>query len=126
MNKSVIVHLKNKYPDGKVFSSETTIDVYNASGEHVIAIRKDGNNDWHCKSEEMGLSGRFCLAPIPKDARVHKLHKDGKIGLDDLAEERKEKRKAFQCKDSGKIKSMDELQKGGEFRFDSQGYQQSK
>lgn len=113
MNKSVFVHLKNKYPDGRVIASGNSIDVFAADGEHIISIQKDGNGDWHDKSAELGLSQRLCMAPIPKDARVHKLNRDGSIGLDEKAEERKQARSKFQCQKSGKIKSIAEIDAEG-------------
>ena len=121
MNKAWVVHLKNKFPDKKVSADENSVDVYDADGSHYLAVRKDGGGSWRDVSEELGLPGRFDLAPIPKEARVHKLHKDGKIGLDERHEERLAKRDQFKCKESGKIKSIDELQAEG-MRFDREGY----
>lgn len=121
MNKSILVHLKNKYPDAHISASESAIDVHGGNGEHLVALRKNGGSgNLECASESMGLSGRFCLAPIPKDARVHKLQKDGKIALDEAHEERKKLRESFQCDKSGKIKSIEELTIEG-WKFDSNG-----
>ncbi len=91
---SWVLHLKNKYPGGRVSDSDNAIDCYDASGEHVVALRKNGAGQWQDESEKYGLSDRFCLAPIPKDSRVHKLV-DGKIALDDKAAHRMEKRKGL-------------------------------
>lgn len=111
--KSWIVHYKNKYPGAKVQSSESALDVY-LGDHHVVALRKDGAGGWADHSEEMGCRDRHDLAPIPKDARVHKVV-DGKVGFDELAEERKQKCRRF-VKD-GRVLSCDELKKHG-FQFD--------
>lgn len=92
--KSWVVHYKNKFPGCKVMSAEESLDVYSKDGEHLLAVRKQAGN-WADVSEEYGLPYRHDLAPIAKDARVHKLHKDGKIGLDDMAEERVEASKSW-------------------------------
>lgn len=119
--KSWIVHLKNKYPGGKVFDTDSSVDVYDAKGDHVLALRKDGAGMWKDVSEEQGLSQRFCLAPIPKESRVFKLHKDGRIGKDEKAADREKSREKFLCKESGKVKSQAECEAEG-MRFDRDGY----
>ena len=90
--KSLIVHYKNKYPGAHVQASDNSLDVYDSSGEHVVALRKNGAGMLVDASEEFGCPDRHCLAPIPKNARVHKII-DGKVSLDDKAAERIEKRK---------------------------------
>lgn len=92
--KSWIVHYKNKFPGGQVQASENAIDVYDVDGDHVIALRKNGAGMWADESEALGLSERHDLAPIPKDARVHKVV-DGKVSFDEKHEERKEARKSL-------------------------------
>lgn len=108
--KSWVVHLKNKFPGAKVIASENSIDVYKGD-EHIVAMRKDGSGGWVDQSEAQGLSERFCLAPIPKDARIHKVH-EGKIALDDMHEERAKKGKEFHD-ENGKVLSIAELNKQG-------------
>jgi hypothetical protein len=93
--KSWVVHYRNKFPGSKVQSTEDSLDVFSLDGEHLVAVRKDGGGQWRDVSEEMGCLYRHDLAPIHKDARVHKLQKDGKIGLDELAQERKQKSKSW-------------------------------
>lgn len=110
---SVITHLKNKYPGAQVFSSENAIDVYK-DGEHLVALRKNGSGQMLCESERLGAKDTFCLAPIPKDSRVHKVI-DGKLGLAEEGEERKSLSKKFQDS-NGKVLSCKELEsKGWEF-----------
>lgn len=111
---SYIAHYRNKYPGGQVQASEHSLDVYDAEGRHVVALRKDGAGQWMDKSEEFGCEHAHCLSPIPKDARVHKIV-DGKLGLDEYAEERMEFSKAFA--EDGRVPSCDELKKDG-WRFD--------
>lgn len=86
--KSWAVHYKNKYPGSQVVHSEESLDVYK-NGEHLVAVRKVCGS-WMDKSEELGCKYKHDLAPIAKEARVHKLHSDGKIGLDEMHEERKQ------------------------------------
>ncbi len=88
---SWVVHYKNKYPGGKVQASENAIDVYDVQNNHAVALRKNGAGQWVDESEKFGCVDKHCLAPIPKDARVHKVV-DGKVGLDEKHEERIEKR----------------------------------
>lgn len=82
-----VAHLRNKYPHGHVDFREDSIDAFDAKGVHRVALRKNGAGQMVDVSKDLGLSDVFCLAPIPKEARVHKF-KDGKMGLDELAEER--------------------------------------
>ncbi|MDE2102144.1 MAG: hypothetical protein KGL39_33165 [Patescibacteria group bacterium] len=120
MNKSWHVHYLNKYPGGHVRSDESSLDVYAADGTHRVALRKSGQGNWVDRSEEMGLADRHDLAPIPKDARVHKLvphvrvdkkgreHTVGeKIGLDEEADSRRALREGF-MKD-GRVMSCAEI-----------------
>jgi len=116
--KSLYLHYKNKYPGGQVHSTESSLDVYSASGEHVIAMRRDGSGSLIDQSESLGLRDRHDLAPIPKDARVHKLI-EGKIGMSEESEERKKKALGYLCPDKKDvILSCDVLQKKHGFKFD--------
>lgn len=85
--KSYAVHYRNKYPGGMVQLSESALDVYDKNGDHVVALRKDGAGMWVDKSEEFGCKDRHDLSPIPKASRVFKV-RDGKIALDEEAEDR--------------------------------------
>lgn len=86
--KSVVVHYKNKYPNGRIDSSEDKLDVYCSDGVHRVALRRGGDGQMKDLSAEMGAVDCHDLSPIPKNSRAHKLHADGKIGLDELAESR--------------------------------------
>lgn len=108
------VHYLNKYPGGSVESSDSSFKVYNGKGKLVVALEKGGDGMMHDKSEEYGLEDRHDLSPIPKDSRVHKVV-NGKIGRDELADEREDLRAEFER--DGKILSCEELQKEG-FSFD--------
>lgn len=115
--KSLYVHYINKYPGGRVIQSESSLDVYSQSGEHVVAMRKNGAGQMVCVSEEYGLRDRHSLEPIPKESRIFKV-RDGKVALDEKAEERKESMKAFLCPQHGdKVLSCEELKALGH-RFD--------
>lgn len=111
--RNIAVHYKNKYPGAVVEYSDDRLDVY--SGEyHLVALRKNGAGQWVDKSEEIGCMERHDLSPIPKDARVFK-EVDGKISLDEKADERRSLREKFLS--NGKILSCEELSKKG-FQFD--------
>lgn len=114
--KSWIVHYKNKYPGALVVAGEDYLDVH-FGDEHLIALRKDGAGMWVDMSAEFGCSERHDLAPIPRDSRVHKVV-EGKVGFDELHEERKAKRSEFL--DGRKVVSMSELKAKG-YEFDEKG-----
>lgn len=118
--KNWVVHYKNKYPGCIVQSSDAALDVF-LGEDHLVSIQKNGAGQWADQSEGMGLAERHDLSPLPKDARVHKVV-DGKVGLDERHEERREARAKFM--DGGKVLSIEELQKKG-FRFDQAGNCQS-
>lgn len=121
--KSLYVHYKNKYPGGRVVMSDGSLDVYSKSGEHVVALRKNGAGQVVCVSEELGLRDKHCLSPIPKDSRVFKAvsqeHKPSKIGKDEKADEREQLAEEFLCPVHGdKVLSCEELEKNHGFKFD--------
>lgn len=111
-----LVHYKNKYPGCRVIQSESALDVFKGD-DHLVAIRKNGANQWVDESEKYGCVERHDLAPIPKDARVHKVQ-DGKVGLDEEHAERMQKREKFL--ENGKVLSIQELKADG-FKFDESG-----
>ena len=113
----MIVHFMNKYPGGRVQSSESSMDVFSQDGQHLLALRKNGAGQWVDESETLGASERFDLSPIPRDARVYKVA-DGKIKRDEKADEREAAREKF--KSGVKILSIEELEKMGH-RFDQKG-----
>lgn len=95
-----------------VQASDSALDVYDADGEHCVALRKDGSGQFVDKSAELGCRHAHSLEPIPKDARVYKLV-DGKIALSEEAEERKKYAKEVMV--DGKVPSCFEL---GKDKFD--------
>lgn len=103
------VHLKNKYPEGHVESSDDRIDAYDSKGVHRVALRKNGAGQMVDKSREMGLDDEFCLAPIPKEARRWKLYKDGSCRLSEEHAERRDA--AMKLADSdGRVPSIKEME----------------
>jgi hypothetical protein len=115
---SLYIHYKNKYPNGRVMQTDTSLDVFNSAGEHVVALRKNGAQQMVCVSEAMGLRDKHCLAPIPKDSRVHKLV-EGKVSFDDKAEERMKLKDNFLCPErEDVILSCAELTKNHKMVFD--------
>ena len=110
MSQSYIAHYKNKYPKGQVKASDSSLDVWDRDGEHVVALRKDGAGQWKCVSKEVGARDEHDLSPIPKEARVHKLYKDGRIAPSEEAAERKEHASKLADEHGGKIPSIDEIE----------------
>lgn len=113
--KSYAVHYKNKYPAAKVAFTETSLDVTSADGELLVALRIGGGGALLDKGEELGARDRHDLAPIPKNARVHKLFACGKIGKDEHAEAREKCSKAMAV--DGKVWSIEEY-KAKKIKFD--------
>lgn len=108
--KSLLVHYKNKYPKGQVYASENELDVYNAAGEHVVAIRKNGAGQVVDVSKELGLRDEHDLAPIPKDARCFKV-KGGCVAKDEEHDAREKAREEFM--DGDKVLSCEDLKAKG-------------
>ena len=119
MYLSAFAHLKNKYPGGEVHHGSDSIDAYAADGSHRVAIRKNGAGQWVDQSEAFGLQDRMCLAPIPKNARAHKLYASGKIA----PSEEHDERAAFAAKIAvdGKVPSLGELAKAKAGDIDQAG-----
>jgi hypothetical protein len=108
--KSWIVHYLNKYPGGRVDSSESHIAVYDASGKLRVRLEKNGAGQWNCVSEDHGAVDKHDLSPIPKDARAHKLYSAGGKDRIGKAEEHLERtQKALQYCRGGKVLSLEEL-----------------
>jgi hypothetical protein len=114
-----VVHLKNKYPDTIVQATEQAIDVFRGD-EHLLSLQRSGaTGAFEDASERLGLPERFCLAPIPKESRVFKFSKDGKIVRDEKAAERESARAQFL--DNGKVLSKVECEARG-LVFDADGH----
>lgn len=86
--KPWLVHYKNKFPGCQILSSANSFDVFAKNGAHLISIEKNGMGQWMDVSEEKACLSKHDLAPIPKNSRVWKLFRDGKIGLCEEAKER--------------------------------------
>jgi hypothetical protein len=111
--KPYIVHYQNKYPGGRVHSSESSLDVYCKDGLHRVALRKNGGSGAleDC-SEEFGCVDRHDLDPLPKETRFRKLYKDGKIGNAEEFEERYPaacEAAQHECGGKGKVPSSSEV-----------------
>ncbi len=76
--KSYMVHYKNKY-HGIETCTENSLDVYNQSGKHVIALRKNGAGQIQDMSKELGCEDEHDLEPIEKKFRAYKLYANGHI-----------------------------------------------
>lgn len=115
--KSLSVHYRNKYPGGKVIETEESLDVFDAKGDHCVALRKNGAGIMSCQSMALGCKHTHDLAPIPKDARLFKM-RDGKLSKDEKYEERVKAHKDFLCGDDSKVLSCAELSEQG-YKFDA-------
>ncbi len=111
MNKSWVVHYKNKYPGGLVLADESSINVFDNRGAHVVAVRKNGAGQWVCVSDEVGCRDAHSLDPIPKNARVFKHYANGKIGPSEEAKERVQAAKAMAV--DGRVPSIAEFKEMG-------------
>lgn len=118
MNKGIVVHYKNKYPNGRVDMTENSIDVYCYQGVHRVALRKGGDGLIRDMGAELGAMDKHDMDPIPKNTRMFKLRADGNIGLDEQAAERKVV--ADKLEKDFKILSIAEYRKAG-FEVDEKG-----
>jgi len=88
--KAFAVHYLNVFCLGVVHFTEDRLDAYDRLGKHRVSLRLGGNGLVVDAGKENGASDAHDLSPIPKNCRVHKLHADGSVGLDELAESRRE------------------------------------
>ncbi len=51
------------YPGGRVQATDTSMDIFDKDGKHMVAIRKNGAGQWVCQSEEHGTEHRHRLDP---------------------------------------------------------------
>lgn len=118
--KSLHVHYLNVYPNAIVHSTEDSLDVHTSLG-HAVALRKNGAGQVVDMSKQLGCYSEHDLAPIPKDARVYKLYKDGSIGKSEEAQERAKLSEKFLCSKTKKVLSCEKLSDEGRFQFDEKG-----
>jgi hypothetical protein len=110
--KSLVVHLRNSYPEAQVHAREHEIDVFSSEGELLCAVRNGA-----CAQKELGARDAFSLSPIIKQARVWKIDKSNQIAKDEEAAKRKEACKKFLK--AGKAPSIEEhAAAGGQFEAD--------
>lgn len=110
MEKAKLVHLRNKYPEHKIVAHPSSIQVYDKDDNLIVALEKNAHGHFECQKDQYGARDRFCHAPIPKDARVHKLWKDGSVGLAEEHEERKELAKQYICPKRKCVKSLEDIE----------------
>jgi hypothetical protein len=106
--KSYYVHLKNKYPQAQIAAGAESL-IVSHEGEILCAVVKDGGGSWRDAKSEYGARDEFSLAPIPKEARAHKLYKDGTVGRAEEYDVRIKKGRELAAKD-GKVKSIKEIE----------------
>jgi len=140
---SYLAHYKNKFPGGKVFLREDSLDVYDAGENHVVALRKNGAGQWSDESLAQGCvgvsiaptpkgerghdqpghktqTGGHDLSPIPKECRAWKHYKqDGREWVAPAEEHAERSAAAEEMHEGGKILSCAEYKKRGwKFRDD--------
>lgn len=108
MDKSKLVHLKNKYPNCYVGVTGSCIEVIDANNNVIVSLAKNAHGEYADRKDEVGALHAFDLSPIPREARLFKLHKDGKVGKDESYEERKAKSQKL-CDDFGYVPSIVQL-----------------
>lgn len=113
--KSLLVHYKNKYPNGRVEISEDKLDAFCSDGVHRVALRRGGDGVIRDFGKELGAIDKHDLSPIPKNARVFKLYADGTVNLAEEAQERFGVAEEIQYQN--KILSINEYKKAG-LKFD--------
>lgn len=70
---SLRAHYQLKYPKGRVIATETAVDVFDAQGNHVVAVRLNGAGIWADDSKSYDCKHGHCLAPLSevvKEGRV--------------------------------------------------------
>lgn len=107
--KSIIVHLKNKYPDSEVSFSGERIAV-KKDGELIVCLMKGAHGTFEC-AKDLGARDAFCLSPIPRDCCGWKLSKDNKIEKHSDYSSRSEKGKKY-CKSNSCVPCEHDIKEG--------------
>jgi hypothetical protein len=86
--KSIITHLKNKFPHARVIATGNSISV-EKDGELLVHIVKNAHG-YKCR-KDLGAKYKFDLSPIPKEACAFKQCKTSKciVAHDDFKARRK-------------------------------------
>ena len=113
----LIPAMMNRY-GGHCEATDHELRAYDSKGKLVVYLQRDGNGSIVDKSEAFGLEGRYNLAPIPKEARLWKHDKAGKLVKTTDHEARKEHLAKFKCS-KGFVKSCEELE-SEDWSFDSE------
>jgi hypothetical protein len=88
MQRSFVVHYKNKYPNATIDHGDNHLRVVYAKGEVLVSIKRGGGGViLDCQKEDFARDPHD-LSPIPKNARVYKLTGEHTIEKDELAAER--------------------------------------
>lgn len=108
--KSLLVHLKNKYPHCYVGATGSCIEVIDENDDLIVSLAKDAHGSYVDRQHEVGARDAFCLSPIPKETRAFKLDSKGIVKKDELYDERRPLALAF-AREFGKVPSCSELVK---------------
>ena len=100
---------RNKYPGSVVHETKDSFQVVDgSSGELLVSVSKNGNDDWNCDSEEQGARHCHDLSPLPESARAWVLQPSGKIEKSEDHEEKLAAGRSLASK-YGKVPSQLEL-----------------
>ena len=102
------VHYMNKYPKGKVEANESSLRAYSSKGLLLVALVL-ANGVWLDVSKQQGAAHGHDLSPIPKQARVWKLNKEGHVIKDERHKERERELSKFLADDGETVQSMEVL-----------------
>ena len=109
--KGVLVHLMNKYFGCDVSFSGENLSV-RKNGELLVCLMKNAHGVFEDR-QDLGARDAYCLSPIPKNCRAHKLYKDDKIGKSEEYAERSKQAKQYVDK-FGFVPCEEQLEKESE------------
>ncbi len=110
MQKSFIVHYKNKYPNARVEYSDNHLQVLSKDGEVLVSLRRGGGGSLIDFQKQDGAKYAHDLSPIPKNTRVYKLTHEHEIEKDEESQDRSVIAKHF-CDTLGYVPSIEECRK---------------
>jgi hypothetical protein len=111
--KHQIVMFKNRFPGALVSANGHGVYAHDKNGDVLCAVERDGLGRVVDAGSEHGAKFSMSQSPIPRNARVWKLGRDGKISKDEKASERESVARELASKFDGRVPSIEELKKAG-------------
>jgi hypothetical protein len=112
--KHELPHAANRFGLENVECDDKSLRAY-VDGKLAMLVEINGAGQVVDRSEEFGLSHKFCKSPIPKESRLYK-QVGGKLVKDEKHDDRAKSRAEF-CDSSGVVLSCEKLAEAG-FKFD--------